>query len=204
MPGFNTSMHVRHSHDHMNVLPWWDWDQKENKSPMFPHHVQGSNCWIFDVGAATNNDHDISSDLQTLGIYNNVECKYCSPPDVFTYWIFKVPCLWPFSMPRLMIWPCWSTDLTWKLHCTLPTFHHSPQHSVHLPTTDPLPPSRVHWHMLLGFDVLGLLNGQFQSSTGSLVFGKQADLCQVRCALNNKFIRVNGFTISPEDNLMSS
>ena len=50
---------------------------------------------------------------------------------------------------------------------------------------------------------LGSLNGQFLSSTGSLVFGKQADLCQVRCALDNKFLRVNGFTISPEDNLMS-
>ena len=48
-----------------------------------------------------------------------------------------------------------------------------------------------------------LLNGQFLSSTGSLVFGKQADLCQVRCALNNKFLRVNGFTILLEDNLMS-
>ena len=55
-----------------------------------------------------------------------------------------------------------------------------------------------------GFDGLELLNGQFLSSTGSLVFGKQADLCQVRCALNNKFLRVNGFTISLEDNLMSS
>ena len=57
---------------------------------------------------------------------------------------------------------------------------------------------------LLGFDGLGLLNGQFLSSTGSLVFGKQADPCQVRCALDNKFLRVNGFMISPEDNLMSS
>ena len=56
---------------------------------------------------------------------------------------------------------------------------------------------------LLGFDGLGLLNGQFLSSTGSLVFSKQADLCQVRCALDNKFLRVNGFTILPEDNLMS-
>ena len=49
---------------------------------------------------------------------------------------------------------------------------------------------------LLGFDGLGLPDGQFLSSTGSLVFGKQADLCQVRCALDNKFLRVNGFTIS--------
>ena len=57
---------------------------------------------------------------------------------------------------------------------------------------------------LSGFDGLGSLNGQFLSSTGSLVFGKQADLCQVRWALNNKFLRVNGFMISPEDNLMSS
>ena len=60
------------------------------------------------------------------------------------------------------------------------------------------------WLPLSGFDGLGLLNGQFLSSTGSLVFGKQADLCQVRCALDNKFLRVNRFTISPEDNLMSS
>ena len=58
--------------------------------------------------------------------------------------------------------------------------------------------------MLSGFDGLGLPNGQFLSSTGSLVFGKQADLCQVRWALDNKFLRVNGFTISPEHNLMSS
>ena len=50
---------------------------------------------------------------------------------------------------------------------------------------------------------LVLLNGQFLSSTGSLVFGKQADLCQVRWALDSKFLRVNRFTISPEDNLMS-
>ena len=57
---------------------------------------------------------------------------------------------------------------------------------------------------LLGFDGLGPLNGQFLSSTGLLVFGKQADLCQVRCALDNKFLRVNGFTILLEDNLMSS
>ena len=35
-----------------------------------------------------------------------------------------------------------------------------------------------------GFDVAGLLNGQFLSSTSSLVFGKQADLCEVRCALS--------------------
>ena len=56
----------------------------------------------------------------------------------------------------------------------------------------------------VGFDGLALLNGQFLSSTGLLVFGKQADPCQVRCALDNKFLRVNGFTISPEDNLMSS
>ena len=55
-----------------------------------------------------------------------------------------------------------------------------------------------------GLDGLGLLNGQFLSSTGLLVFGKQADLCQVRCALDNKFLRVNGFTILLEDNLMSS
>ena len=57
--------------------------------------------------------------------------------------------------------------------------------------------------MVSGFDGVGLLNGQFLSSTGSLVFGKQADLCQVRCALDNKFLRVNGFTILPEDKLMS-
>ena len=57
--------------------------------------------------------------------------------------------------------------------------------------------------VLSGFDGLGLLNGQFLSSTGLLVFGKQADLCQVRCALDNKFLRVNRFTILPEDNLMS-
>ena len=44
----------------------------------------------------------------------------------------------------------------------------------------------------------------FLSSSGSLVFGKQADLCQVRCSLDNKFLRVNRFTILPEDNLMSS
>ena len=49
---------------------------------------------------------------------------------------------------------------------------------------------------MLGFDGLGLPDGQFLSSTGSLVFGKQADLCQVRSALDNKFLRVNGFTIS--------
>ena len=60
---------------------------------MFPCHVRGSNRQIFDVRAATNDDRGISSDPQTLGIYNNVECKYCSPPDMFTYLIFKVPCL---------------------------------------------------------------------------------------------------------------
>ena len=47
------------------------------------------------------------------------------------------------------------------------------------------------------------LTGVFLNSSGLLVFGKQADLCQVRCALDNKFLRVNGFTISPEDNLMN-
>ena len=61
----------------------------------------------------------------------------------------------------------------------------------------------IAWSAVSGFDGLGLLNGQFLSSTGSLVFGKQADLCQVRCALDNKFLRVNGFMILPEDNLMS-
>ena len=54
------------------------------------------------------------------------------------------------------------------------------------------------------FEGLGHLNWQFLSSNGSLVLGKQADLCQVRCALDNKFLRVNGFMISLEDNLMSS
>ena len=73
-------------------------------------------------------------------------------------------------------------------------------------TTIPVGPQlQARWkHPLSGFDGLGLLNGQFLSSTGSLVFGKQADLCQVRCALDNKFLRVNRFTILPEDNLMSS
>ena len=64
--------------------------------------------------------------------------------------------------------------------------------------------SHVHDAALSGFDGLGLLNGQSLSSTGLLVFGKQADLCQVRCALDNKPLRVNGFTTTPEDNLMSS
>ena len=55
----------------------------------------------------------------------------------------------------------------------------------------------------VGVDGVGHLNRGFLSSNGSLVFGKQVNLCQVRCALDNKFLRVNRFTILPEDNLMS-
>ena len=56
---------------------------------------------------------------------------------------------------------------------------------------------------LLGFEVLSYLNRQFLSSNGSIVFGKETDLCQVRCPLDNKFLRVNRLMILLEDNLMT-
>ena len=102
--------------------------------------------------------------------------------------------VYPHALPRDSI------NILYSTHASTPK-HKRDQFHLH-----PMPAQQVSEkkkETLLGFDGLGSLNGQFLSSTGSLVFGKQADLCQVRWALDNKFLRVNRFTISPEDNLMS-
>ena len=91
--------------------------------------------------------------------------------------------------------PKWGTSMQQWERGTMPPIHDLLVQSVHL---------RIYSLVaVLGFEVLSHLDRGFLSSNGSLVFGKQADLCQVRCALDNKFLRVNGFMISPEDNLMS-